>query len=133
MLRSQWHRNAIKEMKIPAETTRFDGEMKLQTTYMYYDGPLIFTFIDNSGELMLAYIIEDDREIGVSKYAMAPITEQQAKWLDDDTITCIDVFKDNECWIMVDHWKKKGVVCYEIEFDELSDVIKEGMALPWHT
>ena len=69
-----------------------------ENVLVQYDGPLSFTFCDESGSLMFAHLSDEDD--GVARYIVAPVMDRDIERLKRGTVSLHNVLNQPMVWVL---------------------------------
>ena len=100
----------------PANFSRFQPFEPAEVLYEF-DGPRIFTLIDNEDELNLVYWSDEIEQ--TSRYVVVPTTEKILKALKKGSISVFDALNQPRCWLCDSNQLGELTDCQRVEFEDI--------------
>lgn len=93
-----------------------------------FDGPMSFTFHDQSGELFLAHWCDEDGE--VTRFIAVPFSNRLLDKLEHGEISLREALEQPRAWVLDEDRQGKVVAAWRVEIGELPhDVLPKSGAL----
>ncbi len=103
----------MKKKPIPHQWMNFDPEV----IYDEYDGPILFTARDHSGEKYLVYFC--DRADGAQRFLVVPISDQTELKMASGDIDLREALLRSRMWLFDLDYEWNPVKCWQVRLAEL--------------
>ena len=100
----------------PANFSRFQPFEPAEVLYEF-DGPRIFTLIDNEDELNLVYWSDENDQI--CRYVVVPTTVKILTALKKGSISVFDALNQPRCWLCDSNQLGELTGCQRVEFEDI--------------
>lgn len=100
----------------PANFSRFQPFEPAEVLYEF-DGPRIFTLIDNDDELNLVYWSDENDQI--CRYVVVPTTEKILTALKKRSISVFEALNQPRCWLCDSNQLGELTDCQRVEFEDI--------------